>query len=65
VHFDRALQLDPKDETALEGKKRIEQLLGHKPNVTKPTAPSTTGVKQPDKSGGSGLFGGLFGGKKK
>ncbi len=65
VHFDRALQLDPKDETALEGKKRIEQLLGHKPNVTKPTASSTAGVKQPDKSGGSGLFGGLFGGKKK
>jgi curved DNA-binding protein CbpA len=65
VHFDRALQLDPKDETALEGKRRIEQLLGPKSSVTKPTASSTTGVKQPDKSGGSGLFGGLFGGKKK
>jgi curved DNA-binding protein CbpA len=64
VHFDRALQLDPKDETALEGKRKIEQHLGQKTGVTKPVASSNAG-KQPDKSGGGGLFGGLFGGKKK
>jgi curved DNA-binding protein CbpA len=64
VHFDRALQLDPKDETALEGKRKIEQHLGQKSGVTKPVASSNAG-KQPDQSGGGGLFGGLFGGKKK
>jgi curved DNA-binding protein CbpA len=66
VHFDRALQLDPKDETALEGKRKLEQRLGQKPGATvSKTAPPNTAAKQPDKSGGGGLFGGLFGGKKK
>ncbi|GAB1539894.1 tetratricopeptide repeat protein [Scytonema sp. NUACC21] len=65
VHFDRALQLDPKDQTASDGKRKIEQITGHKPNGTKPAATSHSGAKQPDKSGGGGLFGGLFGGKKK
>jgi curved DNA-binding protein CbpA len=65
VHFDRALQLDPKDQIASDGKRKIEQITGQKPNGTKPTATSSNGAKQPDKSGGGGLFGGLFGGKKK
>lgn len=65
VHFDRALQLDPKNQIALEGKRRIEQMTGHKPSGTKHTASPNTGGQQPDKSGGGGLFGGLFGGKKK
>ncbi|KYC41896.1 molecular chaperone DnaJ [Scytonema hofmannii PCC 7110] len=66
VHFDRALQLDPKDQTASDGKRKIEQMTGQKPtHGTKPTATSHHGAKQPDKSGGGGLFGGLFGGKKK
>jgi curved DNA-binding protein CbpA len=64
VHFDRALQLDPQDQIALEGKRKIEQIIGHKPSGAKPTA-TPNGGKQPDKSGDGGLFGGLFGGKKK
>ena len=65
VHFDRALQLDPTDQTALEGKRRIAQITGEKPSTTKQTATSNTEVKQSDKSRRSGLFGGLFGGGKK
>jgi curved DNA-binding protein CbpA len=65
VHFDRALQLDPKDETALEGKRKIEQVTGRKSNGAKPSASSSNGSKQSGKPGGGGLFGGLFGGKKK
>ena len=65
VHFDRALQLDPNDETALKGKRVLEQALGQKPGGSKVTSSPTNGVKQSDKSGNGGLFGGLFGGKKK
>ncbi|MDF5727184.1 MAG: J domain-containing protein [Rhizonema sp. PD38] len=65
VHFDRALQLDPTDQTALEGKRRITKITGENPGTTNQTAKSNTNVKQSDKSGGSGLFGGLFGGRKK
>jgi len=65
VHFDRALQLDPKNQVALEGKRRVEQITGHKPSGAKHTASPNTGSQQPEKSGGGGLFGGLFGGKKK
>ncbi|NMG20735.1 J domain-containing protein [Brasilonema bromeliae] len=65
VHFNRALQLDPKDEIALAGRLKIEQMTGQKPSGAKRTASSHTGSQQPGKSGGGGLFGGLFGGKKK
>ncbi len=65
VHFDRALQLDPNDETALKGKRVLEQALAQKPGGSKVTSSSNNGGKQPDKSGNGGLFGGLFGGKKK
>ena len=65
VHFDRTLQLDPKDEQALAGKSKIEQILGQQPGNAKSAAKLNTGTKQPNKSGGNGLFGGLFGGKKK
>lgn len=65
VHFDRTLQLDPKDEQALAGKRKIEQILGKKPGTAKSATKLNTGTKQPNKSGGNGLFGGLFGGKKK
>jgi curved DNA-binding protein CbpA len=65
VHFDRALQLDPNDETALKGKRVLEQALGQKTGGSKVTSSSNNGGKQSDKSGNGGLFGGLFGGKKK
>jgi curved DNA-binding protein CbpA len=65
VHFDRALQLDPNDEMALKGKRVLEQALGQKPGGSKLTSSSNNGGKQSDKSGNGGLFGGLFGGKKK
>jgi curved DNA-binding protein CbpA len=65
VHFDRALQLDPNDTEASEGKRKIEQYLGQKSGTAKPAASSSAGTKPSDKSGGGGLFGGLFGGKKK
>lgn len=65
VHFDRALQLDPNEQTALEGKRKIEQITGQNKSGASKTAAPNTGAKQSDKSGGSGLFGGLFGGKKK
>jgi curved DNA-binding protein CbpA len=63
VHFDRTLQLDPNDQVALAGRRKIEQLMGQK-NGAQPTVTSDTKAKQSNKSGG-GLFGGLFGGKKK
>ncbi|MFQ4141101.1 J domain-containing protein [Chlorogloeopsis sp. ULAP02] len=65
VHLERALQLDPEDETALEGKRKIERILGQKSGSAKPVATPSTQVKRSDKSEGGGLFGGLFGGKKK
>ncbi|QDL11138.1 molecular chaperone DnaJ [Brasilonema octagenarum UFV-E1] len=65
VHFNRALQLNPKDEIALAGRLKVEQITGQKSSGAKRTASSHTGSQQPGKSGGSGLFGGLFGGKKK
>jgi curved DNA-binding protein CbpA len=69
IHFNKALEIDPKDAMALEGKKMLEQMQ----NTTAPG--STAGTKamppktppKPNKSdgkSGGGLFG-LFGGKKK
>lgn len=64
VHINKALQLNPKDERALKAKQYLEGLQkssGSKPAPSGQQAPS----KSSDKSGGGGLFGGLFGGKKK
>jgi curved DNA-binding protein CbpA len=60
IHFNKALELNPQDEVALEGKRRMEG-----PNA-KPTAgkPGSKGGKSDPKGNGGGLFG-LFGGKKK
>jgi len=64
IHFDRALQIDPKDETALDGKTKIDKFL-------KKTAPSgskkstVNAASKSSKPESGGLFGGLFGGKKK
>ncbi len=51
-HIKRALQLDPKQPQALEAKKKLEKAIGAK-------------VKKSQQKSGGGLFGGLFGGKKK
>ena len=65
IHFDRALQLDPKDATALEGKTKIDKFLKKTaPNTGKKSTVSAAASKS-SKSESSGLFGGLFGGKKK
>jgi curved DNA-binding protein CbpA len=66
VHFDRALQLDPKDETALEGKRKLEKILGAKTSNSKVATPANNlAAKQSQKSDSGGFFGSLFGGKKK
>ncbi|MBW4686773.1 MAG: J domain-containing protein [Komarekiella atlantica HA4396-MV6] len=65
IHFDNALKLDPNDQIALQWKPKIDKALGQQPSNPKVTTPADNGGKQPDKSGGGGLFGGLFGGKKK
>jgi curved DNA-binding protein CbpA len=64
IHFDNALKLDPNDQTALQWKPKIDKALGQQPSVSKVATSPDNRNKQPDKSGG-GLFGGLFGGKKK
>jgi len=64
IHFDNALKLDPDDQTALHWKPKIDKALGQQPSDHKVTSSPNNKDKQPDKSG-SGLFGGLFGGKKK
>lgn len=66
IHFNKALELNPQDAVALEGKRRLEG-----PNAKPaPGKPDSKGGKpnprggQPDTKGGGGLFG-LFGNKKK
>ncbi|AFZ22955.1 tetratricopeptide repeat protein,DnaJ-like protein [Cylindrospermum stagnale PCC 7417] len=65
IHFDNALKLDPKDQSALEWIPKIEKALGRQSGATQVNSSPKNGGKQPDNSGGGGLFGGLFGGKKK
>ncbi|HEY9598042.1 MAG TPA: molecular chaperone DnaJ, partial [Cyanophyceae cyanobacterium] len=69
VHITKALQLNPKDENALKCKKYIDQkTAGGKSTTSSPSQSSqnkSSQSKSSDKSEGGGLFGGLFGGKKK
>ncbi|NEZ68052.1 molecular chaperone DnaJ [Leptolyngbyaceae cyanobacterium CCMR0082] len=65
IHAKRALELEPDNEMAADVKKKLDTYNRRNPP---PDAPSTgkrpsKGPKKP--SGGSGLFGGLFGGKKR
>ncbi|BAT52408.1 putative DnaJ protein [Nostoc sp. NIES-3756] len=64
IHFDNTLKLDPQDQTALAWKPKIDKALGQQTSSSNANTSTTTSNKQPEKSGG-GLFGGLFGGKKK
>jgi curved DNA-binding protein CbpA len=67
IHFNKALEFDPGNAIALEGKQKLEK-------TTNTSATSKTSTKKPNQSGsktnkpddkaGGGLFG-LFGGKKK
>jgi curved DNA-binding protein CbpA len=64
VHINKALQLDPQDPLALEGKQLLERLASKASSQT--ATPGKTVSKKPSESSGSGgIFGGLFGGKKK
>ncbi|MCC5658013.1 J domain-containing protein [Nostoc sp. XA010] len=65
IHFDNALKLDPNDKAALQWKPKIDRAIGQQPSDHKVTSSANNGDKQPEKSGSGGLFGGLFGGKKK
>jgi curved DNA-binding protein CbpA len=62
VHLDNALKLDPKDALALEWKPKVDKALGTS-GTTQTTSRVNQGNGSSEKSGG--LFGGLFGGKKK
>lgn len=75
VHINKALELNPQDDIALQGKEMLNRLAGQtssgsgtttkQPSKTSETPPKQTGGKQPDKPTGGGLFGGIFGGGKK
>ncbi len=68
IHFNKALQINPQEPMALEGKQRLEQ--GQSPTNKPAGSPAASSQKatskanKPDDKSGGGLFG-LFGGKKK
>lgn len=64
VHINKALQLNPQDPIALKGKQFLDQMAKKNDGHSTPAAKNTQG-KQADNSRSGGLFGGLFGGKKK
>ena len=68
IHFNKALQLNPQDTMAFEGKRQLEQTQKPAGKSTdaggKAASSKATSAKKPDDKAGGGLFG-LFGGKKK
>ncbi|WP_421656077.1 J domain-containing protein [Leptothermofonsia sp. ETS-13] len=62
VHINKALQIDPQNEMALEAKQKLEQGQSSAGKVTPPKASPKS--NKPNDQPGGGLFG-LFGGKKK
>lgn len=64
VHIKKALQLNPQDPMALKGLQFLDQ-LDKKAGSQQTAPPKASQGKESDKSGGSGRFGNLFGGKKK
>jgi curved DNA-binding protein CbpA len=65
IHFDNALKLDPEEQLALEWKPKVDKVLGNQSGTNQVKKSADNGDAPPDKSGNGGLFGGLFGGKKK
>lgn len=63
VHINKALQLDPKDELGLKIKPLLDKLA--QTSASQSNSTKTTGSQQSAESKNGGLFGGLFGGKKK
>lgn len=67
VHIKKALELNPKEEIAMQGKELIDRVSGGKTAAQptggkQPQGKPPAGGKQPDKPSGGGLFGGIFGG---
>jgi curved DNA-binding protein CbpA len=65
VHINKALQLNPKDELALRGKKHLDSLAQKSNPGGKPPAPAKSEQTKPSEKPSGGFLGGLFGGKKK
>lgn len=66
VYINKALQLNPQDELALKGKRHLDGLAQKSNSGAKPSVPPKPAQSKPsDKSGGTGLFGKMFGPKKK
>ncbi len=76
IHFDKALETDPQNAMAIEGKQKLELLQqkatgksagtaqGAKTSAKTPAQKPSPKSNKPDDKSGGGLFG-LFGGKKK
>jgi curved DNA-binding protein CbpA len=62
-HVTQALRLNPREPIALEARKQLNQLIANTATTTQEAGAKTT--KKPDQKSNGGLFGGLFGGKKK
>ncbi len=67
VSIKRSLELNPADKNALKAKIQLEKLGQSLDSSSRSSSAtkSSSSARKPDTKGGSGLFGGLFGGKKK
>jgi curved DNA-binding protein CbpA len=62
TYINKAYQLDPKNPIVIESKNELSKVISHSPQSSNT---KTTNSGKSSDSGGGGLFGGLFGGKKK
>lgn len=67
IHTKRALELDPENQTAVDVKQKLDAYAKRMGKNPPPDTPSTgkRSSKTPKKPSGGGLFGSLFGGKKR
>ncbi len=63
IHFNKALEFDPTNAIALEGKQKLEKNTGTSANSKNSTQKPNSKTNKPDDKAGGGLFG-LFGKKK-